>query len=615
MFKIQVSLLLVFFVSFSMQSQDDDAKLLIDDAKEFINDGYYESGLSQLQYYFQLTNAPSSPKTEALFVDAWLGLENYMQAENHVEEYLKIASPDDESYNKIKAISTEIESEVMLLKAQLKEWASTATKNGEPYDWDAHSGLYPVGFAPKFKWCGYVNKEGLPVTQFIYKVASHFENGIAYVDNLITGDKELINPEGTAVVTLSNKIQTVYPFQDGYAAVRLKALDMDKQPAYGIINEKGERVDKRIGQGFSQLYIFSDGSRYPILRDGKFGAVSVATGESIIDEEVYAVLSTYHDGKILVRPKNYLAYQFSSQFPSDFGMLDHNGEEFIALDSYPALDPFFNEYSIAAKAGKGYGVLNKKLEVVIPFKYSLIGRGITQDEFILFDEGDMRGKAQVYNVRLNKMLDKPVQTTSKRAAFPEMTITYPSFSEKYMALITKKGKVRFYDHDLNDVFEKDFVFANDFSEGMAAVMDRESRLGYIDETGEMIVDYKYQVGKLFTQDLAAVATGAAGSEKYGYINKSGVEVIPLEFDYAEPFFDATSIFKFYYSPKQLMHIGAGDFAATALDITFDMNEVFFHLLEGKKIALVKKKNKLQFIDQKGKVWVERLWDDLEIRKE
>jgi hypothetical protein len=175
--------------------------------------------------------------------------------------------------------------------------------------------------------------------------------------------------------------------------------------------------------------------------------------------------------------------------------------------------------------------------------------------------------------------------------------------------------VRYYDHDLNDVFDKDFVFAKDFSEGMASVMNRDAQAGYINENGELVVDYQYSIGQLFQQNLAAVAMGTIGSEKYGFINKQGDVVIPFEYDYAEPFFEATEIFQHYYSPKQLNLIGAPDISVTPLDITFDTNEVFFHLLEGKKLALVRKKDKLQFIDQEGKVWVERLWDNQEIKKE
>lgn len=607
--KLLAIITLTLCVILNSNAQESDRDLFLNDAKQLLNDGQYENALAQLNYFLSLGTDTSDADIEYVYVMSWIGLENYFEANRHIAKYIEYAKDNHENYPEIQSIKTDLEEEIKNVKSYLVNLAANATKNGLPYNWEQHSGLYPVGFAPKYAWCGYINKAGEIIIPFKYKVASHFENGIAYVENKISGDKELINPLGKVTKKLPQSIATVFPFQSGYAAVQLKELNYDKQIVYGIINEKGERIDANTITGYDQKYIFSDGSRYPIFRDGNFGAISVETGESVINEDVYAIVSTYHDGKILVRPKDYLVNQYMASLPSDFGMLDQKGNEIIPINSYPALEPFYNEYSIAGKAGKGYGVINKQLEIVIPFEHSLLGRAFDPDEFVIFDGGDLRGKARVYNARLDKMLSRSVQTTSKKAAFPDFTITYPSFKHKYMPLVTKKGKVRYYDHDLNDVFEKDFAFAKDFSEGMAAVMTKEGKTGYINEAGDLVIDYKYNIGQLFSQGLAAVAIGSAESEKYGFINNKGEEVIALEYDYAEPFFDATEIFKYYYSPKQLNLIPVGDMNVSTLDITFDTNEVFFHLLEGKKLALVKKKNKLQFIDQNGNVWLERLWSE------
>lgn len=625
-------LLCVFYTT--AYSQDEDIKLILHDAKSFVKDGYYENGLSQLNYYQELTNHKTTPEIEIIYIDAWIALENYLEAQRHIDLFLKVANTSNENYKKVTAIATGISSEIVTLEKELKVWARNATKNGEPYQWEKHNGLMPVGFSPYFKWCGYIDKEGHVKTPFIYRVASHFENGVAYVDNKVSGYKELIDQNINTVARLASNIVSVYPFQNGYAGVKLKELDYNKQPTYGFINEQGKRIDNN-GFGLTEVYLFSDGSRYPILKDDKFGTVSISTGKVTIDEEKYTIFSTYHNGYILVRPKNWAIYEAinndyreSSKMAieimknqgqntlSGYAMLDKNGNEYIPMDdTYLYLEPFYNGYSIAGKKGKGFGVINEQLEEVLPFQYNQIGRAANPNEFVILDEGTLFGKARVYNAALDKMLSESVITTSKRSAFPEATITYPSFNAKLMPLVTKKGKVRYYDHDLNDVFEKDFAFAKDFSEGMASIMNKDGQVGYINETGEIVVDYQYSVGQLFQQNLAAVSQGAIGSEKYGYINKQGEVIIPMKYDHAEPFFDATEIFKYYYSPKQLNLIAGWDVSVTHFDITFNTNEVFFHLLEGKKLALVKYKDKLQFIDQTGKVWVERLWNDQEIRGE
>jgi WG containing repeat len=85
--------------------------------------------------------------------------------------------------------------------------------------------------------------------------------------------------------------------------------------------------------------------------------------------------------------------------------------------------------------------------------------------------------------------------------------------------------------------------ADRFSEGLAWVMDKQDRVGYIDKQGKMAIPPQYSYSKQFTS--AGVVTTYFGSDfngglakvcsvdesrKCGYIDRTGKVVIPLKFD-------------------------------------------------------------------------------------
>ncbi|MFL0194347.1 WG repeat-containing protein [Clostridium sp. WILCCON 0269] len=71
---------------------------------------------------------------------------------------------------------------------------------------------------------------------------------------------------------------------------------------------------------------------------------------------------------------------------------------------------------------------------------------------------------------------------------------------------------------------------NVFHEGLAMV-SINGKWGYIDKTGNEVIQPKYDRAQPFSEGLAAVLLNG----KWGYINKSGNEVIPLQYDMAETF--------------------------------------------------------------------------------
>ena len=93
---------------------------------------------------------------------------------------------------------------------------------------------------------------------------------------------------------------------------------------------------------------------------------------------------------------------------------------------------------------------------------------------------------------------------------PDISITWLSVG----------GQPYFYNRDLNWLMTIDDLLSYD------AVIDLE--------TGKRINDYDYV--ESFFEGLAVVGKEAAdGNRKYGYIDKTGAVVVPLEYDYAKSF--------------------------------------------------------------------------------
>ncbi len=70
-----------------------------------------------------------------------------------------------------------------------------------------------------------------------------------------------------------------------------------------------------------------------------------------------------------------------------------------------------------------------------------------------------------------------------------------------------------------------------FSEGLARV-ERDGKYGFIDKTGQEVITLKYDdTGLFFSDGLARVELNG----KWGFIDKRGKEVIPFKYDYAKDY--------------------------------------------------------------------------------
>jgi hypothetical protein len=97
----------------------------------------------------------------------------------------------------------------------------------------------------------------------------------------------------------------------------------------------------------------------------------------------------------------------------------------------------------------------------------------------------------------------------------------PQFSEGLSAVSLEiGGPVGYIDQTGKIVIEPQFYTAQPFDGGLAAVRPQERGLwGYIDKTGEMVIEPQFYVAGSFSRPLAGVQLRAGGP--WGYIDRSG----------------------------------------------------------------------------------------------
>lgn len=118
------------------------------------------------------------------------------------------------------------------------------------------------------------------------------------------------------------------------------------------------------------------------------------------------------------------------------------------------------------------------------------------------------------------------------------------FSEN-LAYVMKEGKRGYLSNkiDKTGTLEMAITLLNDkvgynFSEGYAAISNSEYAVGYIDTTGKVMIDYRFDEPAEFSEQKAKVTLAG----KFGFIDKKGQIIINLAYDEVKPFKNSRSFF-------------------------------------------------------------------------
>ena len=139
-----------------------------------------------------------------------------------------------------------------------------------------------------------------------------------------------------------------------------------------------------------------------------------------------------------------------------------------------------------------------------------------------------------------KIIAKPIEKPKEEKSTEEKIIAKPiedkpiakSIEEK---IVEKKGEDKIETKSFSSKYDK----VREFSEGLA-VVELDGLYGIIDKNGKEIVPALYQEIKDFSEGLAVVKL----NDKYGFINRAGKLVIPLKYNSAESFSNGKAYVKY-----------------------------------------------------------------------
>lgn len=197
------------------------------------------------------------------------------------------------------------------------------------------------------------------------------------------------------------------------------------------------------------------------------------------------------------------------------------------IQKYRILNSFHDSLACVSRDGK-YGYINLKGEEVIPCIYT-------------YAKDFSNGVACVAINGKESFIDTKGKTTSPK---------YSSTKQKQSLILKQHNeKYGYVDSNGNVVIPYKYDGAKDFSEGLAAVrnityidgaevisvIDDEVDWGFIDEKGKVVIPFKYSLPNderaLFSEGVVIVKK----SNRLGYIDREGKEITPCKYTVAQPF--------------------------------------------------------------------------------
>ncbi|NLN84139.1 MAG: hypothetical protein GX138_07285 [Firmicutes bacterium] len=348
------------------------------------------------------------------------------------------------------------------------------------------------------KW-GYIDTKGQEVIPLEYNWANSFDDGLALVAK---GDDfqykyGYIDQEGNEVVPLI--YDWVGYFREGLAAIEIKEDDKVKT---GFVNKKGEVV---IDPVYDLAWPFLEG-RAAVEMNEKWGYID--TEGNLVVPFKYDWAECFYNG--------YAAVAYEREGTDYFTFVDKNGKELFPAKYQYAHS--FHEGLAVVGVDQGddrkYGVIDTEgNEVVLPV-YDWIND---------FQQGLSSAESEGRWGLINK--------EGRHVTPIKYDYIYP-YLEDYASAIYQ-DKWGFLDLSGNEVIPFEYDLANGFIDGLALVGKGEEYpgldYGYVDKYGNEVVPLIYDYASVeFSEGLAAVSYKGY----WGFIDESGNTIVDPQFDFA-----------------------------------------------------------------------------------
>lgn len=394
------------------------------------------------------------------------------------------------------------------------------------------------------------------------------------------------------------------PFEADVSIVR-------KGNKYGLIDTNGNTV---LPIEYKSIWNFQEG----LARVEK----EVYLPKTLENSEVidYSLVYGYIDknGKIVIPFEYEDAKSFSEGLASvkkngKYGFIDKQNNTVIAFN-YKYADSFEDGLAVAYVNDKA-GYIDKNNKVVIPFqfccaqgffgKYAVIGRG---DHYGIIDK---KGKILIpQQLESYNFFSENLIAIKKAGKYQFLDgnlkpLTKPIYQEVYnfdnqLILVKKNEKYGILDYKLNEILpiKYDSIDYNDAYNGLYPI-SFNNKIGYIDNQGKIVIPLVYDYAEPFNGRLAKVSSNG----KTKYIDQNNKQVIPVFLDQDD---------NFEYSPhKHLIVVKTDgkyglydDYGKTLLEPNYQSIEIIDDFIQAKK------GNKYQIFDFNLKSIFNQTFDEL-----
>ena len=450
-----------------------------------------------------------------------------------------------------------------------------------------------------------------------YKEVYQFEEGMA----LVKTDKSVgfVNQSGVEIVAPNGKYQWAKDFQNGLAVVGTNDKYGNKLSA-GYINKSGALV---IPLNYQDAKSFSE-NLAPIKKNDKWGYIN-KTGAVIIPFQ-YKNAYTFAEG-LAIADKEITDKDGNKK--TRYGYIDKTGKTILPF-KYTYATNFHKlpsgSHTIVKDESDKYLLIDKTGKTIFDFKYNSEDEDIypvsaewLQNEIKLNYGRGYSKEYGIYDPALKSFLVKPeysdltkvehdghylVENYPLKGIYKYKEIVPANYNfiidqdSLYYAVYKgtetdngiKDGKFSFYNYNGNKLTKYEDKESYDdmtiFKENLARVK-RNEKYGYINKKGEEIIPLEYDSAGVFSSGIAVAFKGG----KAGAINNKNETIIPFEYDQLGAFVDGIAL----YTVKNMV----GIIDKTGKKITEPIFEGAYNFSEG--LALIVKDKKAGFANTKGEI--------------
>lgn len=295
-------------------------------------------------------------------------------------------------------------------------------------------------------------------------------------------------------------------------------------------------------------------ARFSIRKGDKFGAID-ATGRIVIPPQ-YDTELRFSDGlaRVVVGSKTGFVDTAGKLVISPQAKISIGSGDFAQEVSLPSLiTGEFSEGLAPFRLEHKFGYVDKTGAVAIPPQFEE-AEAFKDGRALVVVNGHYGSINRSGKFLIEPTLDRPyrfqeglaaVVTPGKGFGYMDTqgrTVIEPQFNYAYnfaggraraqvkggYGYIDKQGKVAISPSE-------QFKISADFSDGRAPVRVADKGWGYLDDSGNLVIEPQFFSATAFSEGLAAVAVGDFRQHPWGFIDTSGKLVVPAQYEQVEAF--------------------------------------------------------------------------------